>query len=535
MPTSPTAEEILAVVDALKHKDPDMLDLMRRQYLEDACRHNPYLFGKIFFKNWIYKEYGQIHEYLMNMFYHADPYWALAFPRKHGKSTMKKLFLAHAISYGVFKYIVLTGDTTKKVKKDFMNLKFQLENNKFLTSIFGTYYNPDKWTDEEIITKNTNVHVLIMSRGQSFRGLLDDRAPDYILIDDLEDEDSINTDYTRRKLEDWLLGNVMNAVDQEIGKIRMLGTILHSEAVLMNRMTDPSWRSKRLPCIVLDSKTGAEKPLWPEFYTLDFLHKKRASYFHGKNPKPHIWYHEWMNQAVVTEDRRLNYEKIRYHHLELEVNGEHTFIIIDGDKSGRRQVNTFTAVDLAGSQNKGGDFWVVNTGAIDGSGNIYLLNTIRQRQMKQEPCVQYMFDHQTMFRTKAQFLELIGCQDMIMDTYEMISKKIQKQLNIQMQRSRSGNKDDRIIGVVAPKMNNGMIYCQTGSNDLEDECRQFEPGKESKNDILDTVHDIIKYGWAPESSDANDPEAGVPWQLRKPKQDEASAEPQSFALRALNY
>lgn len=531
---SPPPKEVLADMKKLKGKSPAETEGIQRLYIKEMCRNDPYLFGKLFLTNWIYKDYGKIHGWLMQKLYSDDPCWAVAFPRKHGKTTIKKLFLTHAIAYGNFKYIILTGDTAVKVKKDLANIKHQMETNAFLKDVFGEFYNPDKWTADEIVTKNTAVHLLVMSRGQSFRGLLDDRAPDLILIDDLEDEESINTHYMRQKLEDWLNGNVVNSVDQEVGKVRMIGTVLHSESVLKNRENDPLWKTKYLPCIV-DADTDEARPLWPEFYSLKKLMAKRESYFAGKDPKVHIWYHEWMNIAIAKEDRRLDDSKIRYRELTLEFEGETTLIVIDGNRQDRRVVNTFTAVDLAGSRSKQGDFWVVNTGALDSAGCVYLLNTIRQRNMGQQQCVNYMFDHAKLYKTKATFIELIGCMDMIMDTYDDTKKKRKTEINLEMKKSRKGSKDDRIMGAIAPKMNNELVFCKNGQTLLQDECREFMPGKESKNDVLDTVSDIIKFGWRPESLIRKE-DQGLPFELTKPKADEVESSFElSAPVRSLGY
>lgn len=237
---------------------------------------------------------------------------ACMMPRGFSKTTLLGIGLAlYEILFKVHDFLVFLSETGAMAEIQLTNVRRELESNKWIHSVFGILKPEDKsglkWTATHIET-TTGVVAISKGRGGQVRGLnVRGMRPKRIFIDDVEDKESVSTPEQRDKTLDWLYSDVVPALqelDPTVG-IMMLGTLLHSEAMLMKVMRDPTWTSVRLACIDKDGD-----PLWPLVMPHSKIQAKRTSY--KLQGKINTFNMEYMSQITNEEDSMFSRRKFKY-------------------------------------------------------------------------------------------------------------------------------------------------------------------------------------------------------------------------------
>ena len=99
--------------------------------------------------------------------------------------------------------------------------------------------------------------------------------PDLAVVDDLEDEDMVNTDLARYKARRWFDGSLLPAL-VPTGKVRLVGTPLHPKSLLEEKRNSPQWKSITVPIFYL--KDGKEVAAWPDRFPLKHIAILRDNY-----------------------------------------------------------------------------------------------------------------------------------------------------------------------------------------------------------------------------------------------------------------
>lgn len=201
-------------------------------------------------------------------------------PRGHAKSTVitvvDNLF---DICNQNEKYIMIISDTPEQAKEHLSNIVEELESNERLINFYGRLYEgrktirgqKEKWTENEIITK-TGIKIVakgwrLKTRGARFK---EDR-PTKIVLDDVESDETVNSETMRNKLKDIFERKILNLGSFDT-KIRIVGTILHFDSLLQHEVDNPrpGWTIKFYKSI------QENKPIWPEWWTMDRLIEKKT-------------------------------------------------------------------------------------------------------------------------------------------------------------------------------------------------------------------------------------------------------------------
>lgn len=204
----------------------------------------------------------------------ANTRLAIAAPRGHAKSTIVSFFyVIWAALYAKKRNIVIVSSSEDMAVRFLRRIKAELEHNKSVNLIFGAQKS-DKWSETEIILQN-GVTINARGRGAQLRGLISgSRRPDLIILDDIEDEELVRSEIRRSDLELWLNGTVMPTLSPKVGQLIFIGTILHQDSLLNNVLTNyDEYKTKKFAALLED-----DTPLWPERFTIEMLHARRASY-----------------------------------------------------------------------------------------------------------------------------------------------------------------------------------------------------------------------------------------------------------------
>lgn len=132
------------------------------------------------------------------------------------------------------KYALLVSQTQELSKQILTNIKQELSSNELLMRDFGPFTeDASEWRANSLVTMKYGSRVSAISQSESIRGLRHrQHRPDLIVIDDVEDLESVKTKENRDKLWNWFTGEVMPIGDIST-KIVAVGNLLHEDSLMM--------------------------------------------------------------------------------------------------------------------------------------------------------------------------------------------------------------------------------------------------------------------------------------------------------------
>jgi hypothetical protein len=209
--------------------------------------------------------------------WHSDaPFFQFLAFRGAGKSTLSEEGITIEACLRTFHNGIILGETYERACERLRSIKHEFENNPYIEDLFGSQVG-QTWTEGKIVLTN-GIILQAYGRGQSLRGAKHlDQRPDRAFADDIEDEESVFTPEARDKVKRWWMSTVMPAMAPGF-KLRMAATPLHPQALAMEILKDPTWRSLRIPVYRLDPVTGEEIAAWPDRFPLDWVHKEKERY-----------------------------------------------------------------------------------------------------------------------------------------------------------------------------------------------------------------------------------------------------------------
>lgn len=235
------------------------------------------------------KEHGQMIE---DFHSHNERYVEEAF-RGFGKSTVGEEAVAICGAFVDFTNCLIVSSTQTRAAERLEAVKHELENNDVLIEVFGQQVG-EVWQAYKIVTQN-NVCIQAIGVGQAVRGVKHhENRPDFLWIDDIEDEESVKTPEACHDRLKWLYGTLL-PVCAKHARIRVTGNRLSPDAVVTKLSEDRSWISRRYPICYLDVGTGAETATWPELRDMAWIHNARDEYY--RLGLEQTWASEYMCEA----------------------------------------------------------------------------------------------------------------------------------------------------------------------------------------------------------------------------------------------
>ena len=128
--------------------------------------------------------------------------------------------------------MVIVGKSEDNAKTLLGDIQAELQYNQRYIADFGEQYNSGNWQDGEFVTR-TEVAFFARGRGQSPRGLrYRSHRPDYIIIDDLDDDELVESPARVSKLFDWVRSALFGTLDGGRGRFIMVGNLIAKNSVL---------------------------------------------------------------------------------------------------------------------------------------------------------------------------------------------------------------------------------------------------------------------------------------------------------------
>lgn len=310
---------------------------------------------------------------------------AIAAPRGHAKSSA--ITLGYGLATLLFrerKFMLLVSDTESQAALFLGSFKQALQDNKDLIELFDLKLNEKgqvnfvKDSETDIIVEFNDGHkfrVIAKGAEQKLRGLLwDGSRPDIIMCDDMENDELVLNKERREKMRRWFKGALLPC-RSDTGIIRMVGTILHMDALLEGLM--PRENDKRTVTVGL-KQFSTQRTMWKsvkykahneDFSQLLWPQKKNAEEFQMlyneavRDGTTDIYSQEYLNRPI---DLANTYFK------------KADFLpMTEEDRSST--LHYYVTADLAISEKERADFSVFLVAGVDENKRIHVRHVIRER------------------------------------------------------------------------------------------------------------------------------------------------------------
>lgn len=228
-------------------------------------------------------------------------------PRGFGKSTLCTLKQSSDILFRRRKFIIPVSNSSTQAVLDSESLKDELLTNEAVTQLFGmrkarkadvrSDFSKESWI---MYTPEDTAGTMILPRGsgQKIRGIKFGRhRPGLIIVDDLEDDEAVESEEQRAKLKRWFFSSLKGSVDKHSRnwRIVVVGTPLHEDSLLRNLIEDDNWESLELSICTEQYVSN-----WPELYSDDDIKAMVNEY--KDQGELDLFYREYMGRHIATED-----------------------------------------------------------------------------------------------------------------------------------------------------------------------------------------------------------------------------------------
>lgn len=229
----------------------------------------------------------------------------VAAPRGHAKSTNFTFKDSlHAALYLYKHYIIILSDSSDQAEGFLTDIKTELEDNREIRLDFGNQQGR-VWKSNVILTAG-GVKIEAIGSGKKVRGRRHGAwRPDLLVLDDVENDENVNTPEQRRKLDSWFKKAVSKAGDTYTD-IMYIGTVLHYDSLLSNVLKNPEYESRTYRAVISFAVREDLWDEWTEIYTnlFDPEHKQHALDFYQKHET------EMLEGTEVLWPEKLDYYKL---------------------------------------------------------------------------------------------------------------------------------------------------------------------------------------------------------------------------------
>jgi predicted phage terminase large subunit-like protein len=304
---------------------------------------------------------------------------AIAAPRRHAKSTA--VTLAYVLACVLFRnkrYVLVVSDTITQATQFLGDIKKELADNEKITKLFKIKGFTKDTEDDVIVQCDDGYEFRLSAKGseQKLRGLKwNNKRPDLIVGDDLENDEIVLNPDRRNKFKRWFYGALVPSLAVG-GKIRIVGTILHEDSLLNNlmpsewdrntivedlkvwsKLANPSWKALKYRAHSDDFK----HILWPQRYKAEWFIQERQDFL--DRGLPDVYSQEYLNIPI---DESVAYFKKSDFSSETQE-----------DK--RSRLNYYITADLAISEKETADYSVFIVAGVDENKLIHIKNVVRER------------------------------------------------------------------------------------------------------------------------------------------------------------
>ena len=412
---------------------------------------------------------------------------AIAAPRNHAKTTaITHAYTLASMLFREAKFCLIVSDTEQQAIDFLGDIIIDLSVNDDLINLFGVA-GFEKDTASAIVVRFTDgekFKILAKGAGQKVRGIKwDQMRPDLIIIDDMENDENVNTKEQRLKLKKWINGALIPCMSNR-GKLRAAGTIIHTDSWLASTMPDETALSTVRTPLRIYSKVPTKgwysakyrghpgigdysRFLWPEHRDASFFKDEYARL--EADGQTDVYSAEQLNEPI---DETYSYFK-------------KTDLRALPEASREVELNYYVGVDFAISKSERADFTVFAVVGVDEHGMLYLVDIVRGRFDPNES-VSELFRLEKKYNPNMFFVEkgtLAHAMGAVLNKEMQLRQSYPQLVPI----STTGDKRTKARGIQKVLRGNGMYVDKSAEwyPAFEDEMLRFDRGR--NDDQVDAI------------------------------------------------
>lgn len=294
----------------------DIMDISR------TCYKSTKAAAKILYPERFYRAFDKEHDKIFDLLDNSDnPRKVIAAPRGTGKTSISNLLIpSKKLVFLDSKFIVPVSNTSGAAEQQSENLKAEFMNNKVLKSIFNIQKTRN-FSKKQWIVDIAGQQSMIWPKGagQQVRGMLfRDSRPDLVIIDDLENDESLRSEQQRKNLKEWFYGPLLNIVDRGRSdwEIIYIDTLKHEDSLLQQLIDSDNWDS-----VVLEICDDNYESNYPHMIPSKGFMNDEGQYTEGIDDivadyrdkgQLDVFYREYRNMPISIEDSAFKQEYFQY-------------------------------------------------------------------------------------------------------------------------------------------------------------------------------------------------------------------------------
>ena len=233
--------------------------------------------------------------------------------RGGAKTTLTRVAAAHRVSFGMSRTMQIVGKGQDHAIRSVQWLKNAVVNNRKWADTFQLRPALDpvsgkkkKWTDEHICIYNgildVEVHVVAVGIMGQVRGVnLEDYRPDYIICDDILDDENCGSVEQRDKAKSRFHGALMNSLerveDNPDAQVVMLQTPIDADDLCEELCKSPMWQVSVYSCLTEEGEST-----WPERFSTENLKAQKNEM--ARSNQLSVWMRE-MEVKITAQELKL--------------------------------------------------------------------------------------------------------------------------------------------------------------------------------------------------------------------------------------
>lgn len=389
--------------------------------------------------------------------------------RGHAKSTHLDLLIPLWLKIQQPRQInvmVLVSKSEDMAKRLLGDLQAELEYNKAFHKDFGDQVASGTWADGEFRTADGCLFVAL-GRGQSPRGLKDrGRRPDYIVIDDIDDDELVRNQSRVKNALNWCLEALAGTMAMGRGRFIMVGNRIGKDSILSRFAERPG-----VFHTVVNALDKRGLPTWHENYTLDEIRIMRD--FIGERRFQKEYMNNPISEGTVFQQKHIRYGKM------LELKLYKTLICYTDPSFKDSRTSDYKATMLLGKA-PNGEYHLLKAYAGQTS-VVEMVNWHYQIHSFIDGRVPVMY-----------FMESNFLQELLLEEFRKAGNAIGMQIPIRGDARKKPDKFSR-IEAMSPLFERGLVILNVNEKDspgmqvLEDQLLMFERGSKTNDDAPDAL------------------------------------------------
>jgi hypothetical protein len=313
-------------------------------------------------------------EYHRDFWYHFNnperDFFGAEIFRGGAKTTLTRAGLSKRIGFGLTRNTLAIAINETMASHTVRWIKKQVDNGTYWATTFDIRKG-DKWTDDwiELYHAQYDIKINLIAKGMTsgIRGLnFDDWRPDFVICDDISNEETCGTPEQLEKQRDIFFGTIVPAMapksEAPDRKLVLLQTGLHKEDIINQAHTDSRFFTVKYPKLVYNKLTGEPQSAWEARYPVAEVLQEKEDY--TKKKQYHIWLREFGCKIISKETAAFDSTWLRYWAslpLDLEF-----YVGLDPASDSKRKEAHKTAIVVIGYSRRTGDIYLVEYFAAQG-------------------------------------------------------------------------------------------------------------------------------------------------------------------------